>query len=212
MGMPIVVGLSGASGTVYGVRLLEILRELDIPTHVVATKAAILTMTQETAYSVGDVQRLSTHWHPIGDIGASIASGSFETRGMIIAPCSMNTVASIASGMTTNLLTRAADVALKERRRLVLVARESPLHLVHLRNLVTVTELGAIVAPPVPAFYARPRTLDEMIGHTVGRILQLFGLDTQLVTPWRGDVPPATRREAADPVAAAANAAVAASD
>jgi len=180
----LVVGISGASGVIYGVRLLEALAPLPVTSHLVMTRAAEMTLAYETERSVADVRRLADAHYPVSDVGGALASGSFPTLGMIVAPCSMKTLAEIATGMTSNLLTRAADVTLKERRRLVLVPRETPLHLVHLRNMVTVTEMGAIVAPPVPAFYARPESLDAMVDHTVGRLLDLFGLDAGLVRRW----------------------------
>lgn len=181
----LVVGISGASGVIYGVRLLEALRELDVESHLVMTKAAEMTLAYETDLKTNDVRALAHSWHPIGDVGAGPSSGSFPTLGMIIAPCSMRTLAEIATGVTSNLLTRAADVTLKERRRLVVVPRETPLHLVHLRNMLTLTEMGAIVAPPVPAFYSRPASLDDLIDHTIGRLLDLFGLSSGRVKRWR---------------------------
>lgn len=180
----LIVGISGASGVVYGVRMLEMLRELDVETHLVMSRAAEMTLAYETDWKPTAVKELASVVHPIGNIGASISSGSFRTMGMVIAPCSMKTLAEIATGSSTTLLTRAADVVLKERRRLVLMARETPLHGVHLRNMLTVTDLGGIVAPPVPAFYSRPKTLDEMIDHSVGRVLDLFDLDTGRLRRW----------------------------
>jgi flavin prenyltransferase len=181
----LIVGISGASGGVYGVRLLETLRPLPVTTHLIMTRAAEMTLAYETDHKVGEVRALADVFHPINDVGAAPSSGSFPTLGMIIAPCSMKSLAEIATGVTSNLLTRAADVTLKERRRLVVVPRETPLHAVHLRNMLTLTEMGAIVAPPVPAFYARPRDLKEMVDQTVGRLLDLFGLDTGRVRRWR---------------------------
>lgn len=180
----LIVGMSGASGVVYGVRMLEMLRGLDVETHLVMSRAAEMTLAYETDWKPAAVKELASVVHPIGNIGASISSGSFRTMGMVIAPCSMKTLAEIATGSSTTLLTRAADVVLKERRRLVLMARETPLHGVHLRNMLTVTDLGGIVAPPVPAFYSRPKTLDEMIDHSVGRVLDLFDLDTGRLRRW----------------------------
>lgn len=182
----LVVGISGASGVIYGIRLLQALRDSDIETHLVLTRAAEMTIAYETPYTTKQVQALAHKVYPLGDIGAAIASGSFTTMGMVVLPCSMKTLAEIATGMTSNLLTRAADVMLKERRRLVLVPRETPLHLGHLRNMVSVTEIGAIVAPPMPAFYAAPQSLDDMIDHSVGRVLDLFGIDSGLVRRWQG--------------------------
>lgn len=183
----LVVGLSGASGVILGVRLLEILRDHGIETHVVLTPSAALTLTYETERTPEEVKALASHVHPFKDVGASIASGSFRTDGMIVAPCSMTTLAAVASGICDNLLTRAADVTLKERRRLVLLARETPLHAGHLENMLKVTRLGAVVAPPVPAFYAKPASIDEMVDHTLARALDLFGIESALATRWRAD-------------------------
>ena len=180
----IVVGISGASGVIYGVRLLQILRDLPVETHLVMSKSAEVTLAYETDMKVAELRALADHCHNIGDMAAALSSGSFKTLGMIVAPCSVRSVAEIASGVTTTLLTRAADVILKERRRLVLVVRETPLHLGHLRNMAAVTEMGAIVAPPVPAFYNRPKTLGDAIDHNLGRVLDLFGLDTGKVKRW----------------------------
>ena len=182
----IVVGISGASGFVYGARLLELLRALEVEVHLVVSRAAQLTMAYETDLKLADVTALADHVYRNDDIGACIASGSYRTLGMIVAPCSMRTLSEIAVGTSSTLLTRAADVMLKERKRVVLLARETPLSLVHLRNMVAVTEMGAIVAPPVPAFYARPRDLAQMIDHTLGRVLDLFELDAGTVTRWDG--------------------------
>ncbi|TCP15229.1 4-hydroxy-3-polyprenylbenzoate decarboxylase [Crenobacter luteus] len=180
----IVVGISGASGFVYGVRLLELLRELDVETHLVVTRSALLTMAHETDYKMSDVVALASYHHRSDDMAAGIASGSFRALGMIVAPCSMKTLAEVANGTSSTLLTRAADVTLKERRPLVLLARETPLTLVHLRNMQAVTEMGGIIAPPVPAFYARPETLSDMVDHTLGRVLDLFGLDAGTALRW----------------------------
>jgi len=180
-----VVGISGASGFIYGVRLLELLRGLDVETHLIVSRAALLTMTHETHYKLADVSALATTTHRSDDLAASIASGSFRTMGMIVAPCSMKTLAEIANGMSLGLISRAADVTLKERRPLVLLARETPLTLAHLRNMTAVTEMGAIVAPPVPAFYTGPQSLGQLIDHTLGRVLDLFGFETGTVTRWR---------------------------
>ena len=181
----LIVGISGASGVIYGVRLLQALKPLSVETHLVMTRTAEVTLAHETKMKVTDVRRLADVAYPIGDLAAAISSGSFQTMGMIVAPCSMRSLGEIAHGISSNLLTRAADVVLKERRRLVLVARETPLHTIHLRNLVTVSELGAIVAPPMPAFYNKPKTLDDVIDHTVGRVLDLFGLETGKVKRWK---------------------------
>ncbi|KWI47641.1 aromatic acid decarboxylase [Burkholderia pseudomultivorans] len=181
----LVVGISGASGFVYGMRLLAMLRDLDIETYVVVSRAAALTMAHETDHKLADVAALASVLYRSDDIAAPISSGSFRTLGMIVAPCSMKTLAEIATGMSSGLIPRAADVVLKERRRLVLLARETPYTLTHLRNMTTVTEMGAIVAPPVPAFYARPASLDQMIDHTLGRVLDLFDLDSRTVHRWK---------------------------
>lgn len=180
----LVVGISGASGFVYGVRLLELLDALDIETHLVVSRAALLTMAHETDYKLADVTALASHYHRADDIAAGIASGSFRCLGMVVAPCSMRTLAEIASGVSSSLISRAADVTLKERRPLVLMARETPLTLAHLRNMTAVTEMGGIIAPPVPAFYACPENLGQMIDHTLGRVLDLFGLDAGTALRW----------------------------
>jgi 4-hydroxy-3-polyprenylbenzoate decarboxylase len=192
----LIVGLSGASGVILGVRVLEAARRLDVETHLVMTRAAELTLAYETDLKIADVHALADHVHAVADMGASISSGSFRTMGMIVVPCSIRSLSEIATGVTSSLLTRAADVVLKERRRLVLLVRETPLHLGHLRSMAAVTEMGAVVMPPVPAFYAAPRTLDDMTAQTVGRALDLFGLDTGQVTRWRedGKKPPRPRK------------------
>lgn len=188
----IVVAMTGATGAIYGVRLLEELRSVGgFETHVVISKAGLLSAAAELDRGRRELESLGDVVHAEKDIGASIASGSFKADGMIIAPCSMRTLAAIATGVTDNLIARAADVALKERRRLVLLARETPLTLVHLRNMVTVTEMGAVVFPPVPAFYAKLDSLDAMIDQTVGRVLDLFGIDSVLVRRWSGVSAPA---------------------
>jgi flavin prenyltransferase len=180
----LIVGISGASGVIYGVRLLQALKELPVETHLVMTRTAEVTLAHETDWKVEDVRRLADVAFRIDDLAAAISSGSYRTIGMIVAPCSMRSLGEIAHGITSNLLTRAADVVLKEHRRLVLVARETPLHAIHLRNMTTLAEMGAIIAPPVPAFYNRPKTLDDVVDHTVGRILDLFDLDTGTVKRW----------------------------
>lgn len=180
----LIVGISGASGVIYGVRLLQALEELPVQTHLVMTRTAEVALAHETDFKVEDVRRLADVAFRIDDLAAAISSGSYRTIGMIVAPCSMRSLGEIAHGITSNLLTRAADVVLKERRRLVLVARETPLHAIHLRNMTTLSELGAIIAPPVPAFYNRPKTLDDVVDHTVGRLLDLFDLDTGKVKRW----------------------------
>ena len=186
----LIVGITGASGVVYGQRLLQALARLEIETHLVLTRSAALTITYELDQPVDAIKALASKVHPINDVGASIASGSFKTEGMIIAPCSMHTLAAIATGVCDNALTRAADVVLKERRRLVLLVRETPLHLGHLRNMTAVTEMGAIVSPPVPAFYSKPKTIEALVDHTIGRALDLFDLDSETVTRWRENDPP----------------------
>lgn len=183
-GPRLVVGISGASGITYGVRLLELLRPTPVQTHLVVTKSARMTLAHETDMSVGDLTALADVTHPNTDLGAAISSGSFRTLGMVVAPCSVKSMSEIASGVTTSLLARAADVVLKERRRLVLMVRETPLHRNHLRTMAELAELGAVIAPPVPAFYARPKTLEEMVDHTVGRVLDLFDLDLGVVRRW----------------------------
>ena len=183
----IIVGISGASGAIYGVRLLQALRTLPgIETHAVISDAGWLNITHELGLERTHAPALADVVHSIDHIGASIASGSFHASGMVVAPCSMRTLAAIAHGLADNLLTRAADVMLKERRRLILLARETPLHLVHLRNMTTVTEMGAIVCPPVPAFYQKPQTVDDIVQHSIARVLDLLGLEQTLATPWMG--------------------------
>jgi flavin prenyltransferase len=186
----LVVGISGASGIVYGLRALDACRELGVETHLVMSRAAALTLSQETSLSAADVNAKADVVHKVSDIGAAIASGSFQTLGMIVAPCSVRTMSEIATGVTSSLLTRAADVALKERRPLVLMVRETPLHLGHLRTLVKLAEMGAVIAPPLPAFYARPATIEAMVDQSVGRALDLFGLSWSPVKRWGQDVGP----------------------
>ena len=181
----LIVGVTGATGIIYAERALRMLRELEIETHLVMSRAAELTREYESSLSRAALHELADVVHPIGDVGASIASGSFRTLGMLVVPCSMRTVGEIASGMTSTLLTRAADVVLKERQRLVLMARETPLNLIHLRNMTAVTEAGAVVFPPVPAFYARPACIEDLVDHSVSRALDLFGLDTERIDGWR---------------------------
>ncbi len=182
----LIIGISGASGAIYGVRLLQILQERGVRTHLIMSKAAQVTLATETDFKVADVEKLAAKVYSNDDIGAACSSGSFTTLGMIVAPCSIKTMSEIATGVTPNLISRAADVTLKERRRLVLLLRETPLHLGHIRSMAAVTEAGAIVYPPVPAFYARPATLEDMVDHTLGRVLDLFGIDTGLVRRWEG--------------------------
>lgn len=182
----LVVGISGASGVVYGARVLDALRELGVESHLVVTKAALLTLSQETDLSPDDLMSKADVTYKLADVGAAIASGSFRTMGMIVAPCSVRTMSEIATGVTSTLLTRAADVVLKERRPLVLMVRETPLHLGHLRTMTSLAEMGATIAPPLPAFYARPASIAEMVDQSVGRALDLFGLDWSAVRRWKG--------------------------
>ena len=181
----IIIGITGASGMIYGIRLLELLRPTPIETHLIVSKSAQLTRKYETNLSLTEVKALADVYHSWNDVGASIASGSFQTMGMIIAPCSMKTLAEIAHGTGDNLIGRAADVTLKERRRLVLMPRESPLHLGHLQNMVSLTQQGAIMCPATPAFYTKPETIDDIINYSVGRILDLFNIDVG-ITRWQG--------------------------
>ena len=182
----IVVGISGASGVIYGARVLDALKDLGVESHLVVTKAALLTLSQETEMSPDDLTGKADVVYKLGDVGATIASGSFRTLGMIIAPCSVKTMSEIATGVTSSLLTRAADVTLKERRPLVLMVRETPLHLGHLRTMTALTEMGAVIAPPLPALYTRPASIMEMVDQSVGRALDLFGLDWSAVKRWDG--------------------------
>lgn len=184
---PLIIGITGASGVIYGVRALEILREAGIETHLVMSKSAEMTIGYELERTAKDIRALATKVHPVADVGASIASGSFKTRGMLILPCSVRTLSEIATGVTSSLMSRAADVILKERRRLVLGLRETPLHLGHLRSMTQVTEMGAIVSPIVPALYAKPKSLEDVIDHSVGRLLDLFDIDSGGVTRWRAE-------------------------
>jgi 4-hydroxy-3-polyprenylbenzoate decarboxylase len=186
----VVVGISGASGVVYGVRLLMHLRQLGITSHLVMTRSAEVTLAHEMPLKVADVRALADVVHRVDDIGASISSGSFRTLGMIVAPCSIRSLGEIASGVTSTLLSRAADVTLKERRRLILLLRETPYHLGHLRAMTAATEAGAIIMPPVPAFYARPQTIEDMVDHTLGRALDLLEIDNALVKRWKSDGEP----------------------
>jgi flavin prenyltransferase len=194
----LIVGISGASGVIYGVRALELLKGSGVETHLVMSRSAEVTLAYETALKLADVQALADVVHPIHDIGASISSGSFKTMGMLIAPCSIRSLSEIATGVTSTLLTRAADVVLKERRRLVLMLRETPLHLGHLRTMAAVSEMGAIVAPPIPGFYFGPQSLDDIIDQSVGRSLDLFGLDTGIVKRW-GEPQPGRAKAARAP-------------
>jgi 4-hydroxy-3-polyprenylbenzoate decarboxylase len=183
--LPIVVGISGASGAIYGVRLLQLLKHLGIESHLVMSRSAEITVAHETDLKIAQVKDLASRVYPPHDIGGAISSGSFRTLGMIIAPCSMRSMAEIATGVTSTLLTRAADVVLKERRRLVLMVRETPLHTGHLRMMTQLSEMGAIISPPVPAFYARPASIEQMVDHTLGRVLDLFDIESGVVRRWR---------------------------
>ena len=183
----LIIGMSGASGAVYGIELLKALKAAGVETHLVVSRTAQITLAHETDYSLPQVHKLADHFYSPNDLSASIASGSFKTDGMIIAPCSVKSLAETATGNCGNLLARAADVVLKERRRLVLMVRETPLHSIHLRNMLTLSDMGAIIVPPVPAFYTHPKSLDDMIRHTVGRVLDLFDIETDaLVKRWEG--------------------------
>ena len=185
-GKRLIVGISGASGAIYGIRLLELLRETDIQTHLIISRAAQMTIASETHLKVADVEALADIVHSNQDVGAACSSGSFQNLGMVIAPCSIKTMSEIATGVTANLMSRAADVALKERRRVVLMLRETPLHLGHIRTMATVTEAGAIVYPPVPAFYTNPASIEDMVDHTLGRVLDLFNINLGTVRRWSG--------------------------
>ncbi len=184
----LIIGISGASGAIYGVRLLELLQDTPIETHLVVSKSALITLAHETGLSWSQLKGLADISYSNQDIGAAIASGSFKTMGMVIAPCSVRSMSEIASGVTSTLLTRAADVVLKERRRLVLMVRETPLHRNHLRSMTELAELGAVIAPPVPAFYAKPSSLEEMVDHTLGRVLDMFDIELGIVRRWREQV------------------------
>jgi 4-hydroxy-3-polyprenylbenzoate decarboxylase len=180
----IIVGISGASGVVYGVRMLQLLREAGVETHLVMSKSAEMTMAYETDYKAEDIRAMADQFHSVRNVGASISSGSFPSVGMVIAPCSIRTMSEIATGVTSSLLTRAADVVLKERRKLVLMVRETPLHTGHLRTMTALSEMGAIIAPPMPAFYTKPESVSDIVDHSVGRVLDLFDIDTGVVKRW----------------------------
>jgi 4-hydroxy-3-polyprenylbenzoate decarboxylase len=181
-----VVGITGATGIIFGVRLLQALRSLGIETHLVVSKAADMTRAYETSFGAGDIRALADFVYSPQDIGAPIASGSFKTMGMIVAPCSIRTLSDIAHGVTSGLISRAADVALKERRRLVLLVRETPLHAGHLKSMLAVSEMGGIIAPPVPAFYTKPTSVEDIVAHTIGRALDLFDIDLNSFPRWGG--------------------------
>ena len=183
----LIVAITGATGVIYGVRLLQALRALpEVHSHLLISEAGVLNLHQELDLNRKDVEALADVVHNVRDVGASIASGSFQSDGMIIAPCSMKTLAAVANGLSDNLITRAADVVLKERRRLVLMVRETPFNLAHLRNMTAVTEMGGIIFPPLPGFYHQPQSIQEMVDHTVGRVLDLFALPHQLTPRWNG--------------------------
>lgn len=185
--MQLIIGMSGASGLIYGIRLLEVLKQHPgVETHLILSGSAKLNIALETDWDVADVKALADHVHAYNDIAASIASGSFRTDGMIIAPCSIKTVSGIANSYADNLMVRAADVVLKERRKLVLVPRETPLHTGHCKLFYELSQMGVILAPPVPAFYTRPQTIDDLVNHHVGRLLDLFDLDVGMVSRWQG--------------------------
>ena len=185
--MRIIIGITGASGAIYGIRLLEVLSDYkEVETHLIVSNAAEEIIKYETDWSLERVKALADICYDINDIGASLASGSFKRDGMIIAPCSMKTISALANSYTDNLITRAGDIALKERKRLVLLARETPLHLGHLRNLVKLTEMGAVVAPPIPGFYHKPQTIQDLIDLSVGKVLDLFDIEHNLFTRWSG--------------------------
>ena len=187
----LVVGISGASGVIYGIRLLEVLREHpDVETHLVLSKAAERTIAEETTYRISDVRAMASESHQVTDVGASIASGSFPVLGMVVIPCSIHTLAAVAYCQSDNLLTRAADVMLKEQRKLVLVVRETPLHRGHLKAMMEAADAGAIIMPPVPAFYTQPQSVDDIVNQTVGRVLDQFGVDSGLVKRWGEAVGP----------------------
>lgn len=183
----IIVGISGASGIIYGVRALELLKAAGVHTHLVVSKAAEMTLAYELDMTAKELRGLADEYHPSTDIGASISSGSFRTVGMLIAPCSIRSMSEIATGVTGSLMSRAADVVLKERRRLVLAVRETPLHTGHLRTMLQLSEMGAVICPVVPAFYNKPKTLDDIVNHSVGRLLDLFDIEVGAVKRWKDD-------------------------
>jgi len=188
----LIVAITGATGVAYGVRLLQVLRTAGVETHLLVSEAGVLNLHQELDMSRKHVEALADVVHPVRDVGASIASGSYNSDGMIVAPCSMRTLAAIAHGLSDNLITRAADVVLKERRRLVLMVRETPFNLAHLRNMTAVTEMGGIIFPPLPGFYHRPQSIEQMIDHTLGRVLDLFAIEHNLTPRWNGLKSPAS--------------------
>jgi len=183
---PLLIAITGATGAVYGVRLLQVLREVGVPTHLMVSDAGVLSLHQELNMNRKEIEACAGVVHNVRDIGAAIASGSFQSEGMIVAPCSMKTLAAIAHGLSDNLISRAADVTLKERRRLVLMVRETPLNLIHLRNMTAVTEMGGIIFPPLPCFYLCPQTIAELVDQTVARVLDLLGISHCLASRWQG--------------------------
>jgi len=185
--LPLLVGVTGASGAIYAIRLLALLRDCRVETHLIVSRAAKMTLAYETKLKLSDLEAMATVVHSNNDVGAACSSGSFKTRGMVIAPCSIKTMSEIATGNTANLISRAADVVLKERRRLVLMLRETPLHIGHIRNMATVTEAGGIIYPPVPAFYALPKSIADMVDHTLARVLDLFDIDVGKAHRWTGE-------------------------
>ena len=185
----LIVGISGASGIIYGVRLLQMLKDLPIESHLVMSKSAEMTLGFELDIKLKQIHELADQVYSVKNVGAAISSGSFRTLGMVIAPCSIRSMSEIATGVTTSLLTRAADVVLKERRKLVLMVRETPLHTGHLRTMTALSEMGAIIAPPLPAFYTNPKTIDDMVDHSVGRVLDLFDIETGTVKRWGEESP-----------------------
>jgi 4-hydroxy-3-polyprenylbenzoate decarboxylase len=189
--MRLIVGITGATGSVYGIRLLQALRKAKVESHVIVSKWGLQTLLYETGYSLEQVRDLADVWHPAGDQGASVSSGSFVTEGMVVAPCSMRTLAAIAHGTGDHLVHRAADVILKERRKLALVVRESPFSEVHLENMLKLARMGVTILPPVPAFYNHPQSIEELVDHTVMRILDQFGIHVDLMPRWDGDMLPA---------------------
>ncbi|MFZ6774074.1 UbiX family flavin prenyltransferase [Undibacterium sp. SXout7W] len=183
----LIVAITGATGAIYGVRLLQALRDIpEVESHVLISEAGVLNLHQEMGFKRKQVEELADVSHNVRDVGASIASGSFQSDGMVIAPCSMKTLASVAHGLSDNLITRAADVVLKERRRLILMVRETPFNLAHLRNMTAVTEMGGIIFPPLPGFYHQPQSIQEMVDHTIGRVLDMYALPHQLTPRWQG--------------------------
>jgi 4-hydroxy-3-polyprenylbenzoate decarboxylase len=185
-GRKLIIGITGATGTIFGARLLQVLEGTEIETHLVLSAWGVRTLLHETPYTVEELQRMASRFYPSGDLGAAISSGSFLTDGMVIAPCSMKTLGAIASGVSDNLIHRAADVVLKERRRLVLMVREAPLHEIHLKNMLKLSRMGVIILPPVPAFYNHPQTIDDLVNHTVQRALDQFGIHINVAKRWDG--------------------------